>query len=171
MRSPYYKERVDRALTELLERFRRGPELIAAVTTGAAGAELDFTPEPGRWSIRQIVAHLADSEIVAADRLRRIIAEDNPLLVAFDQDAWARSLGYERRRIADSLELFRRLRAENHHLLVGLPEAAFLRWGTHSERGRITLRELVASAVEHVEKHARRIQTLRDAWKEQRRGS
>lgn len=162
---------MDAELTELLERFRRGPELIAAVTTGAAGAELDFAPEPGRWNVRQIVAHLADSEIVTADRLRRLIAEDNPLLVAFDQDAWARNLGYERRRIADSLELFRRLRAENHQLLASLPRQAFERWGTHSERGRITLRELVASAVEHVESHARQIQALRSAWRQQREGS
>ncbi|MDW8130602.1 MAG: DinB family protein [Bryobacterales bacterium] len=158
-------------LNELLERYRRGPELIAAVTTGAAGAELDFVPEPGRWSVRQIVAHLADSEIVSAERLRRVIAEENPLLPAFDQDAWARTLGYERRRIADSLELFRRLRAENYRLLTGLPEEVFERSGTHSERGRITLRELVASAIEHVEGHARQIQSLRAAWKERRQQS
>lgn len=162
---------MDAELAGLLERYRRGPELIAAVTTGAAGPELDFVPEPGRWSVRQIVAHLADSEIVAAERLRRVLAEENPLLVAFDQDAWARALGYERRRIADSLDLFRRLRAENHHLLAGLPEASFGRSGTHSERGRITLRELVASAVEHVESHARQIQALRAAWSRERRSS
>ena len=82
-------------ITELLERFRRGPELIATTMTGAAGAELDFTPGPQKWSLRQIVAHVADSEIVAADRFRRIIAEDEPTLIGYDQDAWVgRSNGY-----------------------------------------------------------------------------
>jgi len=159
---------VDVTLAELLQRYRRGPELVAAVLTGAAGAELDFTPAPGRWSIRQIVAHLADSEIVGADRLRRLIAEENHTLTAYDQEAWARHLGYHRRRISEALESFRRLRAENCQLLAGLPEEAFLRWGTHTERGRIHLRELVENDVEHVEKHARQIQALRDAWRQRR---
>jgi hypothetical protein len=159
---------MDTNLVELLERYRRGPELIATVTTGAAGPELDFSPEPGRWSIRQILAHLADSEIVAAVRIRRIVAEENPLLVAFDQDAWARRLGYEKRRVADALDLLRRLRAENHQLLAALSESDFERAGTHSEQGRITLRELVAGQVAHLEKHAQQIQALRVAWRQSR---
>lgn len=159
---------MDTRLAELLERYRRGPELIATVTTGAAGSELDFTPGPGRWSIRQILAHLADAEIVAAVRIRRIVAEDNPLLVAFDQDAWARRLGYEKRRVADALELLRRLRAENHQLLAALNAADFERPGTHSEQGRITLRELVAGQAAHLERHAQQIQALRTAWKQSR---
>ncbi len=157
---------VDASIRELLERYRRGPELIATVMTGAAGAELDFAPEPDKWSARQILAHLADSEIVGSDRIRRVIAEDNPTLVAYDQNAWAARLGYERRRTAEALEFFRRLRAENYQLLSSLPEECFQRWGTHTERGRITLLELVASDVEHVEKHARQIQAVRAAWRE-----
>ncbi|MGB9604905.1 MAG: DinB family protein [Bryobacteraceae bacterium] len=156
------------SLVELLERYRRGPELVATVTTGAAGPELDFVPQPGGWSVRQIVAHLADAEIVAAERLRRVIAEDNPFLPAYHQDAWARRLGYHKRRMAEALELLRRLRAENHQLLAGLPEEDFQRAGTHSERGRITLLELLAAEVDHLEKHARRIQQLRAAWRQQR---
>src|ERR1039458_4940011 len=74
----------------LLERFRRGPELLAVVLTGVFGEEEDFLPAPGKWSIRQIVAHLADAEMVGAHRFRQVIAEDNPTLMAFDQDAWAR---------------------------------------------------------------------------------
>ena len=67
-------------IPELLERFRRGAELVAVSITGAAGQELDFVPEPGKWSIRTIVSHLCDSEIVGTMRLRRVIAEDNPKL-------------------------------------------------------------------------------------------
>lgn len=152
-------------IAELLERFRRGPELVATTMTGAAGAELDFVPGLGKWSIRQIVAHLADSEIVAADRLRRTIAEDNPTLVAYDQEAWARNLSYGRRRTSESLETFRHLRAENYDLLKDLPEAAFERTATHTERGTLTLRRLLEINAEHAESHARQLRTVREQYK------
>ena len=74
-------------LTDLLERFRRGPELLAMVLTGVFGEEEDFVAAPGKWSIRQIIAHLADSEMVGAHRMRAVIAEDNPTLTGFDQNA------------------------------------------------------------------------------------
>ena len=64
-------------LAETLERLRRGPELLAMVLTGVYGDETDFTLAPGKWSIRQIVAHLADAELVGAQRFRQVIAEDN----------------------------------------------------------------------------------------------
>src|ERR1043166_6689771 len=125
-------------LPALLERFRRGPELLAAVLTGVYGEEEDFVTAAGKWSIRQIVAHLADAELVGAHRMRQVIAEDNPPLVAFDQDAWTRNLDYSRRKPKTSLETFRRIRAENYDLLKGLAEAAFERTGNHTENGRMT---------------------------------
>lgn len=154
---------------ELLERFRRGAELIATVMTGAAGSELDFVPEPGKWSVRQIVAHVADSEIVGADRFRRIIAEENPTLIGYDQDAWARNLNYAHRKTSDSLETFRRLRAENWELLKDLPEAAFERKATHSERGPITLRDLLKTYAAHPEAHARQLREVRDRYKQSKK--
>ena len=80
-------------IADLLERFRRGPELLAVVLTGVFGEEEGFIPAPGKWSIRQIIAHVADSELVCAHRMRQIAAEDNPTLIAFDQEAWTRNLG------------------------------------------------------------------------------
>lgn len=156
---------------ELLERFRRGPELVAAVMTGAAGAELDFIPAPGKWCLRQIVAHLADSEIVGADRFRRIIAEDNPALIGFDQDAWARNLNYGRRKTSESLETFRRLRTENYALLKELPEVAFERQGTHNERGPLTLLKLLEIYAAHAETHARQVKEVRELYKRTRQAS
>src|SRR5712692_12043814 len=108
-------------LSELLERFRRGPEVLAVVLTGAAGEEVDFVTAPGKWSIRQIMAHLADGELVGAHRFRQVIAEDNPTLIAFDQDAWTKNLDYARRQPKQSLDSFRRVRAENYELLKALP--------------------------------------------------
>lgn len=158
------------SLSELLERFRRGPDLIAAVITGAAGAELDFVPAPKKWSIRQILAHLADSEIVCSDRFRRVIAEDNATLVGYDQNAWAARLNYKRRKTAHLLELFRHLRAENHELLRDLPEEVFERTGTHTERGTVSLQQLVEYDTEHHEKHAQQLQELRRQYRQSRSG-
>src|ERR1035441_641961 len=85
-------------LPALLERYRRGAELLAMVLTGVFGEEEDFAIAPGKWSVRQIVAHLADAELVGAHRFRQVIAEDNPTIIAYDQDAWTRNLDYARRK-------------------------------------------------------------------------
>ncbi len=150
----------------LLERFRRGPELLAVVMTGVFGEEEDFVTAPGKWSIRQIIAHLADCELVYGHRLRQVVAEENPTLVAFDQDAWARNLDYARRKPKQSLETFRRLRAENYELLKELPEAVFARSGNHSERGPVTLVSIVEGGASHAESHARQAQGIREAYKQ-----
>jgi hypothetical protein len=155
-------------IEELLERLRRGAELVAAVLTGAAGSEVDFRPTPREWSIRQIVAHLSDSEVAATFRLRRLIAENNPTLEAYDQDAWAERLDYSRRKPSQSLETFRRLRQENYELLRGLQAEDFGRTGNHTERGIISLLELVKLVAAHPETHALQIRRVRDAFKAQK---
>jgi hypothetical protein len=152
-------------LAETLERFRRGPELLAVALTGVYGEEVDFTMAPGKWSIRQLTAHLADTELVAAHRMRQVIAEDQPKLMAFDQEAWARNLDYARRLPKQSLDTFRRLRAENYELLKALPEAAFERTGMHSERGAVSLGQMLNTFSDHVESHARQMQSIRDEYK------
>jgi DinB superfamily len=149
----------------VLERFRRGAELLAMVLTGVFGEEEDFLAAPGKWSIRQVIAHLADAEVVGAHRFRQLIAEDNPTLVAYDQNLWAANLDYARRKPKQSLESFRRLRAENYELLKELPAGAFDRPGNHTERGRVTLGQLLADYAGHTEAHARQMQSIRDAYK------
>jgi hypothetical protein len=151
-------------IPELLERFRRGPEAVATALTGVFGAEEDFVSAPGKWSIRQIAAHLADAELVGAHRLRQVIAEDNPTLVAFDQDAWTKNLDYSRRKAEESLETFRRIRLENYELLMEVPDSAWGRTGNHTENGPMTLRRLVEGYAGHAESHARQLQQIRDAF-------
>ena len=150
----------------ILERYRRGPELIAVILTGVFGEEEDFVTEPGKWSIRQIVAHLADADLVGAHRFRQLVAEDNPTLVAFNQDLWTKNLDYGRRKPKQSLESFRRIRAENYELLKELPPAAFERAGNHTERGRVTLGEMLEGYAGHAEAHARQLQQIREAYKQ-----
>lgn len=153
-------------IPELLERFRRGPELVASAMTGAAGAELDYTPAPGKWSLRQILCHLADSEMEAGVRFRRIIAEDNPTLIGYNQDDWAAKLDYHRRKTTQALETFRHLRAVNYELLQGLPEEVFARQGTHTQRGPVTLLEMLRIYTRHPEKHAEQIRAVRQQYRE-----
>jgi len=153
-------------LSVLLERFRRGPELLAVVLTGVFGEEEDYVTGPGKWSIRQIMAHLADAELVGAHRFRQVLAEENPTLMAFDQDAWARNLDYARRKPKQSLDTFRRVRSENYELLKDLPEGALSRTGNHTENGLVTLGSMLEGAARHAESHARQMQDIREAYKQ-----
>jgi hypothetical protein len=153
-------------LADLLERFRRGAELLATATTGAAGSGLDFKPAEDKWSVRQIVCHLADSEALAGIWFRQIIAEENPTLVSFDQDAWASHLDYQTRKISQALEMFRMLRAANYELLKDQAEDVFRRCGQHSLMGSVTLLAALRGFAEHAESHVKQIQSVRAALKE-----
>src|SRR4051812_3983536 len=153
-------------LADLLERFRRGAELLAVATTGAAGPELDFHAGDGQLSVRQIVCHLADAEIVGAMRLRQIIAEDHPVLQYFDDEAWAVKLDYHKRKISQALDNFRRLRSENYELLKDLDESSFARVGMHSKDGPMSLHQVVVWYAQHLEDHVREIQKIRAIYRE-----
>ena len=148
----------------LLERFRRGPEVLAAVLTGVSDVEGDFVTAPGKWSIRQIIAHVADAEMVGAHRLRQVIAEDNPTLIAYDQDAWTKNLDYARRRPQQSFDTFQRIRAENYELLKTVPAAGWNRTGNHTENGPMTVLRLVEGYTGHAESHAKQLQEIRAAF-------
>jgi len=158
-------------ISELLERYRRGAELVAVTITGAAGSEFDFAPEPGKWTIRQIVAHLADAEIVGAVRFRRVIAEDDPKIEAYDQDAWTAHLDYAKRKPSQALEMFRRIRAENYELLKELPESVFSRQGIHSENGPMSLLQMLKGYAEHAENHAQQLRSRRSEFKAAKAGA
>lgn len=151
-------------ISDLLERFRGGPELVANTIAGAADAELDFAPEPGKWSMRQIVAHLADTELVTAARFRRMIAEDRPRFEEFDQDAWATSLDYAKRQPSQSIETLTLIRGDSYALLKDVPEAAFERIGIHPRRGEMSVLQVVKLSADHVEKHSGHLRERREQW-------
>jgi hypothetical protein len=155
-------------LSDLLERYRRGAELLAMATTGAAGPVLDFKVEGHAWTVRQSVCHLADAEAVAGVRFRQILAEENPTLQNIDFDVWTEKLPHGQRKLSAALETFRRLRGDNHELLKDLPEAAFARSGTHTKYGSMTLRAAVEWFAAHVEEQVREIQAVRAVYKEHR---
>ena len=150
---------------DLLERFRRGPDIIEAAILPVKGAELDYKPAPGRWTIREIAAHMADSEMVSGMRFRQVVAEEKPVIRAYNQDAWAARLGYQKRDPAASLETFRRVRMDTYALLKDLPDAEYTRTGHHSEHGEITLLELLKIYAEHPEGHVNQVAGVREAYR------
>ena len=150
--------------TNLLERFRCGPDIIEAAILPVEGGELDYKPRPDRWSIREIAAHMADSEMVAGMRFRQVVAEENPIIRAYNQDAWAARLGYQNRSPAVSLETFRRVRMDTYELLKDLADETYVRMGHHSEHGAITLLDLLRIYAEHPEGHVLQVGGVREAY-------
>jgi hypothetical protein len=147
-------------LQETLAIFRNGSALLTRSLEDLTDAESTIAP-PGKWNVRQIVRHVADTEIVVGMRLRHIIAEDSPTLIPFDQEAWAERLGYETADPFDSLARFVSLRDDTARLLDGLPDEDFERPGVHPERGTKTLLEWVRIFGVHVQTHAKQIEALR----------
>jgi len=117
---------------------------------------------PGKWSAREIVHHLADSESTSAIRLRRLLAEEHPVIQGYDQDEYARRLKYNDRDMAPSLEAFRAARATTVQILTLMSEDEWRREGVHSESGRYTVEDWLAIYAAHAHNHAAQILRLRD---------
>lgn len=126
--------------------------------------ELLGVPEgPGKWSLRQVMRHLADSEIVWAVRLRMVLAQDRPTLYGYDQDAWARRLGYREADVSATLQEFTAVRSGNLSLLEGLSADDLRRVGLHSERGEESLERMVPLYAGHDLVHLRQMRRIREA--------
>lgn len=136
-----------------VEKFVGQAGVLHAVTRGLGAAELDAVPVPGRWSLRTLVVHVMDSDQFCLGRMKRIIAEDCPLLIAYDETAFAARLGYERLDLATCCELFRLGRVHMGEILRGLAAEDFGRVGVHNQNGKMTLRGVVEGYVGHVDHH------------------
>ena len=147
---------------KLLELYNDGYAAVAEALLKITPEELDAKPGPDRWSVRDIIHHLADSEMTAAVRLRLLLAQDRPTIHGYDQDEFARKLYYDRPH-EPSLELFRVVRQSTAQILERLTPAEWIREGTHTEVGRFGVEEWLKVYGEHAHKHARQIRTVRDA--------
>ena len=138
----------------LIDRYRQGIAEVHAAVRGAPAAELDRRPGPNEWSAREVAHHLADSETMSTIRLRRLLAEHEPLIHAYDEAEFARRLHYERP-IEASLAVFAAVRSSNLELLATLTEEEWKRTGTHSDDGpysvEIWLRIYAAHGLDHAE--------------------
>jgi hypothetical protein len=147
---------------KLIELYRGGYAAVAEALLKITPDEQDAKPGPGRWSVREIVHHLADSEMTAAVRLRLLLAQDRPTIQGYDQDEFARRLYYDRP-YAASLELFRVVRQSTAEILDRLTPAEWVREGTHTEAGPYGVEAWLKTYADHAHKHARQIRAARDA--------
>ena len=150
------------ARKKLVDQYRDGYRAIAEALTGATDEELDARPTPGKWTPREVVHHLADSEMTAAIRLRMLLAIDKPQILGYDQDEFARRLYYDRPTEA-SLEAFKAARRTTAEIMERMSEADWQREGTHSEHGRYTVERWLEIYAAHAHKHAEQIKVGRAA--------
>jgi hypothetical protein len=125
--------------------------------------QLSTRPEPGKWSIVEILAHLADTEVVGSWRMRLVIGQNGVPIQAFDQDVWAQTLDYPRRDPKVSLETFRVLRENNLRMLKALPKNLWDNHGMHSERGKETVAHIVRMFAGHDLNHLAQVEKIAKA--------
>jgi hypothetical protein len=148
--------------TALIARYRSGFDEVARALEGITEGEWDFRPAPGTWSPREVVHHLADSEMTAAIRLRLLVAQDHPTIVGYDQEQFAAELFYDRP-VEASLDAFRAARATTAEILDRLSDDQFERTGTHTESGAYGVERWLEIYAAHAHGHARQIRSARQA--------
>lgn len=146
----------------LIEQYRAGYDEIVAALDGMSDAEWDAREAPGEWSPREIIHHLADSEMTSAMRIRRLIVEENPLIQGYDQDAFASMLFYDRP-VEASLAAFRYARESTVPILERMSDEQWQRTGMHSESGTYTAIAWLEIYAVHAHEHADQIRRARTA--------
>ena len=150
----------------LVEQYRDGYRVVVEALADITEAELDAREAPGEWSPREVVHHLADSEMTSAIRLRRLIVEDRPLIVGYDQEAWAVELDYHSRPLEPALAVVEAVRANTVPLIRSLPDEAWQRSGRHTESGRYGAEDWLRIYAAHLEEHAQQIEGNLAAWRD-----
>lgn len=136
------------------------PRLIAALIEGRTNAELGKKPRSDKWAVTEIIAHLAEDELVTSWRYRQMIENSGCALPSFDQDQWARLGDYRSWKAADALDMFRLLRDANLRMLERLSNEEWDRFGVHAERGRISVRDLARHMAGHDMNHVDQIRLI-----------
>ena len=149
---------------QLIERYARGPSLVRAALARVPEEARQWRPAPEKWSAHEIVCHCADSETVAASRIRYVIAEKDPVVVGYDQEAWARTFDYHAHPLEPALTAFEAARANTVALLRRLPDSAWAKEGKHTESGRYGAEDWLRIYAEHLEKHSGQIDRNLQAW-------
>ncbi len=153
--------------TALIAQYEAGYDAIVQALDGITDAEWDAHEAAGEWSPREVVHHLADSEMTSAIRLRRLLVEDNPLIQGYDEAEFARRLHYDRP-VEASLRAFEGARRSTAALFPFLTDADWQRTGTHSDTGPYTAADWLAIYAEHAFIHADQIRRARAVVNERR---
>ena len=133
---------------------------LARLIDGVPAARLRKRPAPEKWSVSEILAHLADGEIVGAFRLRLILGAPGSPIAAYDQDEWVTSGHYDKRDPRKSVEQFRVLRESNLALLKSITPDQWKQYGVHSERGKESIEHIVRMFAGHDLNHLRQIENI-----------
>ena len=136
-----------------IEAYLDGPVRLRHVVIDLNAKQLEARPVPGKWSTLEVVCHLVDSEQAWCHRMKRVIAEEKPLLIGYDESRFAASLGYHQFDLKSELALLEGMRLQMAGILRRLPDPSWSRSGVHSERGLMTLEEMLRAEVEHVPHH------------------
>ena len=138
---------------ELIAAYENAPARLRAAVGGLTDAELKARPGPGKWSILEVVVHIADSDAISIDRMKRMLATDNPPLLYADETAYVETLFTHDQDVEDALLLLDVGRRQFARVLRALPPEAFARTGQHNTSGTKTVGGMVQSYIDHIDGH------------------
>jgi hypothetical protein len=151
------------AIASAIASYESGASKMRVACSDLSESQLNTRIAPGTWSVLEVMTHLLDSDLASTHRMRRIVAEQNPLLVAYDEDAFIARLPSDRNDLREVLDLFEANRRFTARWLRTLPAADFARTGVHTQRGRISLIEIVEIYSNHVDHHLKFVDGKRKA--------
>jgi hypothetical protein len=140
------------------------PKRLRKLIKGLKGKQLRFQPSPGKWSIAQIINHLADAELTGAFRLRMMVSQSGSPILAYDQDAWANTMRYEFADVEEKLELFAAVRKSQLDIWNSLSESDWEKFGMHAERGKETVERFAQLHAGHDINHLNQIEAIRQLF-------
>jgi uncharacterized damage-inducible protein DinB len=149
----------------LVANYLAGPEILRRTISGMTYEQLKAAPVPFKWSTREVVFHLADFDMIYADHMKRVIAENEPQLLGPDEKRYAARLAYDMRDVDEEVRLIKSIRRHMGRILRSIDADDFERRGIHSVHGSVTLAQLLRRAVNHIPHHAQYIEEKRRALK------
>jgi len=139
--------------TERIDSYSKGYEKLIAAVNQLPKEMWNFKPAPNKWSVHEIIIHMADSEANGFSRARKIICEPGSIIMAYDQDMWAEKTNYSSQSTDDALELFKNLRKMTYNVIKDLPESTWSNFIIHPENGKMTLYDWLTVYENHVNVH------------------
>lgn len=154
-------------MNELIEQYQQGYSQILTELDGLSEEQLNFKPSEQSWSIKEIIIHIADAELVHIHRMKAVLAEENPIMTAFDQDLWTTRLNYQNINHQLYLQLFQMLRNSFLPILHNLTEQDYSRIGTHNQAGQFSFKDILEHSIEHIDTHIGQIRRVKASYLEQ----
>ena len=143
----------------LIVEYERGATVLRAAWESIPEDAEKWRPAPGKWSAHEVVVHCADSETYAATRIRLLLGEKEPLIVGYDQDAWAATFNYHAQSTDRALRTIDAVRAGTLPILRTLAESDWSKEGRHTQSGAYTVADWLKSYGSHLTNHAKQIDT------------